>query len=133
MKVIKESLTPCEGYFWVINNNIVGTIKEVPKYGFIPEQSDTHKDTWNKFKPKGCDKSFDYYPRGRVMVDPEYNNDGIFDHYNTMIFIDPCLNTPDDKKLIIDFYNLGNTNIMWMNNLKMRAGIDHYSCYKCRK
>lgn len=28
-----------------------------------------HRLLWNHVRPKGCNKEFDYYPRGRVEID----------------------------------------------------------------
>lgn len=136
MKVIKESINlPYEGYFWIIDNQILGTTSEVPKYGYEYVQSKTHEQTWNKLKPEGCDKSFNYYPRGRVMVDPEYENDK-FKGFTSMIFLDPCIDNQECKDMIIDYYNLDvptMLHITWMGNLKGRAGINHYTCHNCSK
>lgn len=93
------------------------------------------KNFGKKIKSNYDNLEFDYYPRGRIMVDPEYNLNNEFEGFSCMIFIDPCLNNRVDKDRILEYYNLNIptvTHVMWMGNLKERAGINHYSCHKCR-
>ena len=126
---------PQEGFFWIINNKVYGYGEEVPKYGYEYKQSSTHENTWDILKPRDCDKSYNYYPRGRVFIDPEYDTEGKFKSYSCMVFLDPCIDNDKSKKLIIDYYNLNLPsieNIHWYGNLKGRAGIDHYTCHNCR-
>ena len=135
MKILKENINqPYEGFFWFINDEMLGLCYEVPKYNYELKQSKTHEEVWNKIKPNNCDKKWDYYPRGRVMVDPNYDSDNKFTNYSAMIFLDPCINNNECKNKIIDYYNLNvpNINLFWMGNLKQRSGIDHYSCHQCR-
>lgn len=134
-KLTESIALPKEGFFWEIDGEIIGYSEEVPEYGYEYKQSKTHEQCWDILKPDSCDKSFDHYPRGRVMVDPEYDRDNKFIGYSVMIFIDPCLDNYESKSKIVDFYNLDLSkvqHIMWMGNLKERAGIHHYTCHKCR-
>ena len=137
LRNLNESMNlPMEGFFWIIDNQILGTAQEVPEYGYEYTQSKTHQETWDKLKPKDCDKEFDYYPRGRVMVDPEYDLDNKFKYFTCMIFLDPCIDNEICKEMIIDYYNLDVPKmheIKWFGNLKQRAGINHYTCHNCRK
>lgn len=134
-KKMNESIsTPMEGFFWIIDGEIIGFAQNVYKYGNEVKQSKTHKETWNSLKPVGWDVEFDYYPRGRVMVDPNYDKNGLFTHYSALVFLDPCIS--NEKEKVIDYYNLEQIerkhNIFWMGNLLDRSGIDHYSCHNCR-
>ena len=133
-KLVEESQLPLEGFFWIIEDEVVGYTEQVNKYGYELKQSKTHEELWDSIKPNGCDKGFDYYPRGRVMVDQNYDSDGKFTHFSAMVFLDPCINNKRDK--VTDYYNLSQIekrhNIFWMVNLKERSGINHYSCFMCR-
>ena len=133
---LNESVNlPSEGYFWIIDDQVLGVSNEVPMYNYEYKQSNTHEQSWSSIKPAGCDKSFDYYPRGRVMVDPEYDDSNTFKYFTAMIFIDPCIDNDYYKNKIIDYYNLDIPkmyHINWMGNLKGRAGINHYTCHNCR-
>lgn len=138
MKVLKESASdiPSEGYFWYINNQIVGIAVEVPKYNYEYQlDGKTHQKTWNSIKqdyPQNSEEvSWDYYPRGRVMVDPEYDKSGNFIGYTTQVFADVCLNTEEVKDKIIDYYNLYKTDILWFINKKYSM-MNHYTCNQCR-
>ena len=135
MKSLENLNLPQEGFFWIVNDKIIGIAEEVPMYNYEYKQSKTHEQTWNNLKPGNCNKSFDYYPRGRVMVDPEYDEEGKFKYFTCMIFIDPCIDQKQYKDMIIDYYNLDIPkmfHISWMGNLKGRAGINHYICNNCR-
>lgn len=140
MKLLKESSNlPYEGFFWIIDGSVVGVVSEVPQYNYnYALNGKTHSNTWNKFKADymvdGSCVDFDYFPRGRVMVDPNYSLDGKFTDYSCMVFLDKCINNDECKEKIIDYYNLDLRtvhNISWMM-LGERAGIDHYTCNGCR-
>lgn len=138
--ILKEnSQYPYEGYFWIINNEIVGITSEVPHYNYnYSLNGKTHKNTWNRFIKDYLvnDKEvpWDYFPRGRVMIDPNYDLNNRFEEYSCVIFLDKCINNKKHKDMIIDYYNLDLPtipHIMW-TMLGERAGIDHYQCHNCR-
>ena len=61
--------------FWIINNEIVGITSEVPTHNYSYNlEGKTHQNTWHLFKSdylvNGKEVDFDYFPRGRIMVDP---------------------------------------------------------------
>lgn len=140
MKLLKEnSNIPYEGFFWIINDRVIGIVSEVPQYNYeYSLNGKTHKNTWSNFKNdfpvNGNSVDFDYFPRGRVMVDPNYDSDGKFLDYSCMVFLDKCINNEECKKKIVDYYNLDLKsvhNISWMM-LSERAGIEHYVCNNCK-
>lgn len=141
MKILNESVAiPKEGYFWIINNKVIGIAEDVPKYNYEYHLTNkTHENTWPSLRDdyKVNDKvvSFNYFPRGRVMVDPNYDNDNNFTNYSVLIMADPCiLNNDKYKDLVLDYYNLNLPSCqkpMWPR-LNERAGINHYSCNNCR-
>ena len=57
--------------FWLVNDEILA----FPFDGKYPEgtakSGDTynHRKLWEHIRPDGAEKSFDYYPRGRVEID----------------------------------------------------------------
>ena len=132
---------PQEGFFWIINDKIVGFAEEVPLYGYeYLFQGKTHENTWksiiNDYKINDKEVSFDNYPRGRVMVDPNYDNDNNFTKFSVMILMDPCLLKDDKyKQMILDYYNLDlpNCQIPMWPKLNDRAGINHYTCHNCKR
>ena len=141
MKILKENMNyPCEGYFWIIDDSVVGITSEVPHYDYEYNlNGKTHKNTWvniaQDYLVNGKVVEWDYFPRGRIMIDPNYDSEGKFMDYSCMVFLDKCINNDKCKQLIIDYYNLSLPtihNITW-TMLSERAGIDHYSCHNCRK
>ena len=81
IKVLKENKNlPMEGFFWIINDKVIGYAKEVPQYNYSYSfEGKTHKNTWINFSKDylvdNKEVSFDYFPRGRVMVDPNYDKE----------------------------------------------------------
>lgn len=139
--VLKESsVIPMEGFFWVIDGEVIGITSEVPRYNYDYNlNGKTHQNTWKNFKQyylvNGKEVPFDYFPRGRIMIDPNYDLDGKFEEYDCMVFLDKCLNNEKCKELISDYYNLNISSIPHINwtMLGERAGIDHYQCHNCKK
>ncbi len=68
--MFEESQKMKRGVFWLIE----GELKCYPFDGSFPEgiaKSDNtynHKKLWDHICPKGCNKAFDFYPRGRVEI-----------------------------------------------------------------
>lgn len=131
---------PCEGYFWIIFDKVVGVKAEVPKHNYsYPLNGKIHKNTWKSisadYPVDGKEVGWDYFPRGRVMVDPNYDLGDRFEDYSCIVFLDKCINNKKYKNLIIDYYNLDLPTIPHINwtMLGERAGIDHYQCHNCRK
>ena len=130
---------PYEGYFWIINDTVIGVTSEVPQYNYDYNlNGKPHKNTWDSiksdYKVDGREVAWDYFPRGRVMIDPNYDLDDKFDNYSCIVFLDKCINNKVYKKLIIDYYNLNLPTVPHINwtMLGERAGIDHYTCHNCR-
>lgn len=140
MVQLREKLNyPYEGYFWIINDKVVGITAEVPQYNYDYNlNGKTHQNTWNSFKAdylvNGKEVEWDYFPRGRIMIDPNYDLNDRFTDYSCMVFLDKCINNAHCKELIINYYNLDLPTIPHINwtMLGERAGIDHYQCYNCR-
>ena len=140
LKIVNENRNyPREGFFWIIDDKVVGFADEVPQRNYeYSFKGKTHENTWNEFKSdykvNGEEVSFDYYPRGRIMIDPNYDSDNNFTYYSVLIFMDNCIKDDKYKEMISDYYNLNlkTCHIMWMPSLKERAGIDHYTCHNCR-
>lgn len=139
IKLVEKLNYPYEGYFWIINDNIVGITSEVPQYNYdYSLDGKTHQNTWNSisnsYKVDGKTVEWNYFPRGRVMTDPNYDADGKFTDYTVIVFLDECIDNNSCKELIANYYNLNLptvSHITWQV-LNRRAGIDHYNCHNCR-
>ena len=139
--LLKENINyPYEGYFWIINDKVIGITNEVPHYNYnYSLNGKTHKNSWCNFSKdylvNGKEVAWDYFPRGRIMIDPNYDlTTNKFTEYSCIVFLDKCINSQHYKDLIIDYYNLNLPtipHIMW-TMLGERAGIDHYTCHNCR-
>lgn len=58
------------GVFWLINGELYAYPFDENSTEGIAKSGNTynHKELWESVKPKRCNKSFDYYPRGRVEI-----------------------------------------------------------------
>lgn len=71
----QEKNTPKEinGVFWVVEGEIIAipfTKRMREKYpDAVSESGETfnHEKLWKEIKPEGCDKPYNYYPRGIVV------------------------------------------------------------------
>jgi len=126
---------PSEGIFWIINEQLVAFTKQVDTGEKISTTLE-HKRIWNdKFVnyrlENGCTVSYDYFPRGRVIVNP-ICNDEIFVHYDVYIYIDDCINNPKILKDIIHEFRLKvNCHIKYIGS-ECEVESDHYMCHNCK-
>ena len=69
-RVINSAKQLSRGVFWDVDGELLafpfveGDQVGVAKTGLTYN----HKNLWPHIKPKGCNKGFDYYPRGRVEI-----------------------------------------------------------------
>lgn len=139
-ETILNNIYPFEGFFWIDESEIFGIKSEVHEHDYSYNlNGQTHENNWNQFKESHKVENnyveYDYFSRGRIMVDPNYDADGKFTDYSCIVFLDKCINNSFCKDLIIDYYNLDLPtihNITWMM-LNERAGIEHYQCHNCKK
>lgn len=131
---MNESIdAPCEGIFWFINNELVAFTEQVDTSGKWSTDLE-HSHIWNmipeRYKVNGHSVPYDYFPRGRVMVNPNHIN-GVFDHYDVFIYIDDCINSTEYLKDIYYEFRLNkNCKIKYTGS---DGGItsNHYTCHNC--
>ena len=134
---IKESLElPSEGIFWVIDNRLVAFNDPVDTSGKYFDNVE-HIKIWNEikhmYKVDGREVEYNYFPRGRVMVNAVRDNDGTFLHFDVYIYIDNCINNNDiiDEIKYTFRLNKPNCDIKYVGT---DGGItsNHYTCHNCR-
>ena len=61
---------PLKGVFWIIERKILAVPYDKKIFYGVSRSGDTyiHKKIWNFVRPKGCKKTYNYYPRGRVEI-----------------------------------------------------------------
>ena len=109
LKVLNEMAhEQCQGVFWDIDGELLSFPFVENQYtDGVAKSGETynHKLLWNQIKPKGCNKSFDYYPRGRVVIDNKnrpiiYMNPNVSDKLLPQIKVDFGLRT--EPKIVYD-------------------------------
>lgn len=124
--VIKESLSPEIGPFYVIDGVVYGDTDDVRDIETSPlgmkDSTRTHYDYWkalSRVYPEYRRLDYDYFPRGRIVYNvktKEYK-----------VYADPCILANESvKDSIIDEFNLPR------NNTKFDTD-EHYQCHSCNK
>ena len=103
------------GVFWIVDGNLLA-------FPFTDEYSDgvaksgntyNHKKLWNDIKPRGCNKPYNYYPRGRVDI----SNKG-----KPIIYMNPNVDSSIVPEIKIEFGLRDDPVIRYDHS-------QHYKCY----
>ena len=113
-------LSPQEGIFWFIDGTFYAFTEPVNNFMFC---NLSHKDEWFM-----KDVPFDYYPRGRVIVNPSPLYDYNFDCF---IYLDDCINSAEIISVIKHTFHLVHCNIRYIGS-KGAVMEDHYQCHNCK-
>lgn len=126
---------PCEGIFWVINGKLIALKDPINTVHGIGTDL-THIDAWKSIKQNyKVDNrlvNYNYFPRGRVMILPIYDNDRNLKYYDCTVYIDKCIDTLNVRDYIEDEFRL------YLKTCKVtyegQLGLDgsHYTCHNCR-
>lgn len=113
--VVEAAKEPSRGVFWIIDGELLAfPFVENSEYGVAKSGTTyNHKKLWEYVKPKKCNKSFDYYPRGRV----EFNNKG-----DPVIYMNPNIDESMVPQIKVEF-GLRKEPIIRYDHSK------HYKCY----
>ena len=111
-----KNRNPHNGVFWLIGVSLLAVLFDKNKYPEALAKSGNtynHKKLWPLVKPKGCNKPFDYYPRGRVV----FTNKG-----EIIIYMSPDI----DEKHITEIKSAFNIQ----DNPIIRYDFsEHYKCH----
>lgn len=113
--LIGMSKEPSRGVFWIVD----GKVLSFPFYNDINSPgvaksglTYNHKNLWPDVKPKGCNKPYNYYPRGRVELGKK----------NHIIYVNPNFDKYDLAEVRKDFGLINEPKVVFDNS-------DHYKCY----
>ena len=115
MKRIIAAKESSRGVFWIIDDKLFAfPFIEDSEYG-VAKSGNTynHEKLWSYIKPKGCNKAFDYYPRGRV----EFNGKG-----KSIIYMNPNIDESFVKEIRTQFGLRDDPQIRYDHS-------EHYKCY----
>ena len=104
------------GVFWVAEGELLAFPFDKNRFLEAIAQSGrtyNHKKLWQLVKPKGCNKPFDYYPRGRVVI----SNKG-----EIIIYMNPNISEKYVPE-IMEAFNLQKDPIIRYDYS------EHYKCY----
>lgn len=112
---IKSSKEMSRGVFWIIDDKFLAfpfmedSLEGVAKSG----NTYNHKKLWDDIKPRGCNKPYNYYPRGRVDI----SNKG-----KPIIYMNPNI-AEEFIPLIKSEFGLRSEPVIRYDNSQ------HYKCY----
>ena len=108
------------GVFWIVEEELMAfPFDEKISYGIAKSgKTYNHKLLWEYIRPKGCNKAFDYYPRGRVEIS----------NGKAIIFATPRICTDNIIDLIKKRYSLSEENGIH-TVMVIPDHSDHYMCF----
>lgn len=105
-----------DGVFWVIEGRLyaypfgsVNSINGIAK----SEKTYNHKRLWEEIKPKGINKEYNYYPRGRVVISAKGK---------VVIYMNPNIEISHIEKIKEIFGLTVEPRVIY-------DGSEHYKCY----
>lgn len=125
---------PQEGIFWIKDGEFVAYTWQVT-VGYEDQDCFNrnnvtyldHRNVWKDTRNETV--SFDYYPRGRVTVEPLFDENGKFIYkYSYCIYIDNCCNNGYTIGLIDREFNLSDCTCLYIGP----CGAENYTCHSCR-
>jgi hypothetical protein len=106
------------GIFWVYKKTVIGKAVDVSEgeeyVQGIVDSPDNHTDFWDNDKeyrelfPELRFSEYMAVPRGRVLYS---RKDG-----QAIVYMDKVLFTDSGKRLIVDFFQLGNDTVLWRSD-----------------
>lgn len=129
---------PKQGIFWVINGEIISFADTVNPQDFIEFGAMNHKDAWWHIKTEhlvgGRVISYDYFPRGRVIVCPTFDDDCNIIGFDCGVYGDACIiNDSNVREQIESVFDLHNTFCKVNYEGDYATDNTHYTCHNCRK
>lgn len=114
-KYVKASKELNRGIFWDVNGELLAFPFVEDNLTGIAKSGNTynHKKLWPFVKPKGCNKPYNYYPRGRV----EINNKG-----KVIIYMNSNVSESLLSEIKTEFGIITDPRIIYDNS-------NHYKCY----
>lgn len=105
-----------EGIFWIVDDKLLAfPFGSVDSSNGVAKSGNTynHKRLWNDLRPNNNKHPYNYYPRGRVVID----NQG-----RPVIYMNPNVDDIFIREIRQEFGILGEPKIIIDNS-------DHYKCY----
>ena len=132
---LNESVNcPYQGIFWCINDELICFMDKV-NYRDFHDTDLLHINVWkqikNQYKVNGKIVPYDYFPRGRVMILPIFN-DGKFDYYDVAVYIDKCIDNEEIREYIEDRFNLYLPTCEVGFGGQLSIDGSHYVCHNCK-
>lgn len=137
-KYIKSNtVLPKQGIFWVIDGKLISFADTVDPYDFIEFGALNHKDAWRHIKSEylvnGREVEYDYFPRGRVIVNPTFNENDHINGYFCGIYADPCIiDDIDVREQIENDFDLYHPSCTVSYEGDYSTDNTHYTCHNCR-
>lgn len=136
-KITAVTNIPNQGIFWFVGDDLVALCDPVDIRNYTEFGALNHKDAWRHlcedYPVDGKPVSYNYYPRGRVIVTPEFDDDYNFTHYICYVYADLCIiKKPEFRSAIEAEFGLylSTCDVYYEDQLSLDG--THYTCYMCR-
>ncbi len=109
-------MKPSKGIFWEIDGLLLAFpfVENIFDFGLAKSGNTyVHKKLWSEIKPKGCNKPYNYYPRGRI----EINSRG-----KAILYMNPNVDETLIPEIMIKFGLTEYPKVIYDNS-------NHYKCY----
>lgn len=115
MQWFREEVKLFKGVFWIINGKLHSFPFDATQTDGVAKSDDTynHKKLWEFVKLKGCNKSYNYYLRGRVEI---------INKRKIVIYMNPNINSNYIEDVKNNFEILSNVCIRYDYS-------EHYKCF----
>ena len=138
---MNDKCLPKQGIFWVIDGTVVSLDDTVDPENFVEFGSMNHRDQWRfiqaNFPVNGDLVEYDYFPRGRVIVCPTFDDENRIIGYECNVYADSCI--IDDPIVRMEIEDAFDLDLLDMNSCTVNYCGDystdntHYTCHKCRE
>ena len=137
-KIVVNTILPKQGIFWVINGVLIYSADTINPSDFVEFGSMNHRDTWRHiqqdYKVEDRVVGYDYYPRGRIIICPLFDDDNHITGYDCGIYADPCIiNDSDFREQVENSFDLYHSSCHIEYYGDYATDNTHYSCHNCRK
>ena len=129
---------PKQGIFWIVNGKLVYTADTIDPKSFIEFGALNHKDAWRNIKEEhpveGGVVDYDYFPRGRVIVCPTFDDEYQIIGYDCGVYADACIINDMNVRFQIETefdLNHDSCNVSYEGDYA--TDNTHYTCHNCRR
>jgi len=140
ISIVGSANIPMDGIWWYIDSEdkfIIYSEKVTIDRHIIISGGFLHEEEWkhicDKYKVNDRIVSYTYFPRGRIAITPEIDDEGNFIKFDCKVYGDPCVLCDEDlKDRIENEFNLfvSRCEVEYCGDWYIDGS--HYVCHQCK-